>query len=193
MCDCVRAVGITCYTGACSLYSSRTAMPRTLWRAHWDAYLNLKNLFDLHMDPNVVFLEYVHGYGLRVLLLLASWECGFSMWFRPLLNPPLNPIPYPGGGPANCSKLPMTRSIISKSKKKMYVGTLIWWVISSELTPFSEIHWWFLAQEIICLCIYIIIPIFTCDQYSPLILCKHWKLIFALINWFLQKDRIKTK
>ncbi len=77
----------------------------------------------------------------------ASWKCDFSMWFKPLLNPPLNPIPYPGRCPANCSKLPMTSSIISKSKKKMHVGTLLWWVISSELTPFSKIHWWFIAQE----------------------------------------------
>jgi hypothetical protein len=35
------------------------------------------------LDPNVLFLEYVRGYVLRVLLL----------------HPPLNPIPYPGRGP----------------------------------------------------------------------------------------------
>jgi hypothetical protein len=39
----------------------------------------LKNLFNLHLDPNVLFLEYVHGYVLRVLLLLPDIECGFSM------------------------------------------------------------------------------------------------------------------
>ncbi len=46
----------------------------------------------------MLFLEYVHGYVLRVLLL-PDIECGFSMRFKLLLHPPLNPIPYPGRGP----------------------------------------------------------------------------------------------
>ncbi len=42
---------------------------------------------------------------------------------------------------------------------------------------------WFIAQES-NMFIYIYIPMFTWNQYCSLII---WKLIFALINWFLHK------
>jgi hypothetical protein len=45
------------------------------------------------------------------------------------------------------ARISATSSIQSKLKKRTYLGIFTRWVISSELSPFSNFHTWFIAQR----------------------------------------------